>query len=168
VLRFLELDGDIGNCITGGGGSLTAMDTFKRYGGEPANYLDATPTQDPRKYELATVAALKSGVKGLIFGGNILSLGKTDIKARGLVDGLKRADIDPKKFPVVVRLSGPNQDRAEEILSELPGIESLGDSVTIEEAIKRVVERTENVESPANVEVDLMDIRKTQSMEVDQ
>jgi succinyl-CoA synthetase beta subunit len=156
VLRFIELDGEIGNCITGGGGSLMAMDVFRQFGGEPATYMDATPTQNPAKYELATVAALKTGVKGLIFGGNILSLAETDIKARGLVDGLKRAGVDPQEFPVVARLSGPNQERAEEILNELPGIESLGDSVTIEQAIRRVIDRAEDNDEPTQVDIDLV------------
>lgn len=155
VLRFMELEGDIGNCITGGGGSLMALDTFRQYDAKPSTYLDATPTQNPAKYELATLAALKSGIKGLVFGSNITSLAKTDIKARGLVNGLKRANVDPREFPVVARLAGPNQDRAEEILEELSGIESVGNSVTMEEAIKRLIDRTED-KHVTKVNVDLI------------
>jgi succinyl-CoA synthetase beta subunit/citryl-CoA synthetase large subunit len=105
-------------------------------------------------------------VKGLIFGGNILSLAKPDIKARGLVDGIKRAGVDPEEFPVVVRLAGSNQEDAEEILNEIPGIESLADSVTMEEAIERVIKRTKQIDEPVDVDVNLVPEEKNMETDV--
>ena len=90
----------------------------------------------------ATKAVLqRPGLKGLITGANFANFTGIDIKVRGVVRALKDLNVDCRRFPVVMRLCGPNQDEARRLAAEMPGLEYCDDSVTLEEAVERMVER---------------------------
>jgi succinyl-CoA synthetase beta subunit len=114
-LSYVKLDGDVGCCVNGAGLAMATMDLVKYYGGEPANFLDIGGSSNPDK----VVAALEiitsdPNVKAILF--NIFGgITRCDDVARGIVEATKRIDIKP---PIVIRLTGTNEELALEILEE--------------------------------------------------
>ena len=114
-LSFVKLDGNVGCCVNGAGLAMATMDLVKYYGGEPANFLDIGGSSNPDK----VVAALRiitsdPGVKVILF--NIFGgITRCDDVARGIVEAVGRMDIG---VPLVIRLTGTNEELAREILSE--------------------------------------------------
>ncbi len=114
-LSFVKLDGDVGCCVNGAGLAMATMDLVKYYGGDPANFLDIGGSSNPDK----VVAALEiitsdPGVKVILF--NIFGgITRCDDVARGIVEATERIDID---VPVVIRLTGTNEDIARTILAD--------------------------------------------------
>ena len=114
-LTFIKLDGNIGACVNGAGLAMATMDLIKFYGGEPANFLDIGGSSNPEK----VVNALKiitsdPNVKVIcfnIFGG----ITRCDDVANGIVTATKKIDI---KVPIVIRLTGTNEELALEILQK--------------------------------------------------
>ena len=114
-LSYVKLDGDVGCCVNGAGLAMATMDLVKYYGGEPANFLDIGGSSNPDK----VVAALEiitsdPNVKSILF--NIFGgITRCDDVARGIVEATKRIDIKP---PIVIRLTGTNEELALEILKD--------------------------------------------------
>jgi len=114
-LSYVKLDGSVGCCVNGAGLAMATMDLVKYYGGEPANFLDIGGSSNPEK----VVAALEiitsdPNVKAILF--NIFGgITRCDDVARGIVEATKRLDIEP---PIVIRLTGTNEELALEILKE--------------------------------------------------
>jgi succinyl-CoA synthetase beta subunit/citryl-CoA synthetase large subunit len=144
AIRFNELeDGDIAFMVTGGGAGLLAFDAILRAGGRPATTFDITPGRVEEKMYLATKAILsRPGLKGLIAGGNISNFIPIDVKVRGVMRALKELRLDPAIFPVVFRFDGPAGETAKALAAELPGIEYRDGATSIEDAVRRIVERT--------------------------
>jgi succinyl-CoA synthetase beta subunit len=111
----VKLDGDVGCCVNGAGLAMATMDLVKFYGGEPANFLDIGGSSNPDK----VVAALEiitsdPNVKVILF--NIFGgITRCDDVANGIVEATRRIDID---IPIVIRLTGTNEERALEILAD--------------------------------------------------
>jgi succinyl-CoA synthetase beta subunit/citryl-CoA synthetase large subunit len=143
-IRFNEFeDGDIAFMVTGGGAGLLALDAMLRYGGRPATTFDITPGRVEEKMYLATGAILaKPGLKGLLAGGNISNFIPIDVKVRGVVRALQELAVDPAAFPVVFRFDGPANEAARRAAAALPGIEYYDGATSIEDAVRRIVERT--------------------------
>jgi succinyl-CoA synthetase beta subunit len=114
-LSYVKLDGNVGCCVNGAGLAMATMDLVKYYGGEPANFLDIGGSSNPDK----VVAALEiitsdANVKAILF--NIFGgITRCDDVAHGIVEATKRIDIKP---PIVIRLTGTNEELALEILEE--------------------------------------------------
>jgi succinyl-CoA synthetase beta subunit/citryl-CoA synthetase large subunit len=93
---------------------------------------------------LATRAILSQpGLKGLIAGGNISNFIPIDVKVRGVVRALQELAVDPAAFPVVFRFDGPANEAARRAAAALPGIEYYDGATPIEDAVRRIVERTQ-------------------------
>jgi succinyl-CoA synthetase beta subunit len=144
AIRFNEFEnGDIAMMVTGGGAGLLALDTMLRGGGRPATTFDITPGRVEEKMYLATSAILaKPGLKGLLAGGNISNFIPIDVKVRGVVRALQELTVDPASFPVVFRFDGPANDVAKGLAAALPGIEYYDGATSIEDAVRRIIERT--------------------------
>jgi succinyl-CoA synthetase beta subunit len=114
-LTFIKLDGNVGCCVNGAGLAMATMDLVKHYGGEPANFLDIGGSSNPEK----VVAALKiitadPNVRAILF--NIFGgITRTDDVANGIVTATKR---NPLTLPIVIRLTGTNEEIAVKILKE--------------------------------------------------
>lgn len=114
-LSYVKLDGDVGCCVNGAGLAMATMDLVKYYGGEPANFLDIGGSSNPDK----VVAALEiitsdPNVKAILF--NIFGgITRCDDVANGIVEATRRIDI---QVPIVIRLTGTNEEKALEILEE--------------------------------------------------
>ena len=131
-LTFIKLDGNVGCCVNGAGLAMATMDLVKYYGGEPANFLDIGGSSNPDK----VVAALKiitgdPNVRAILF--NIFGgITRTDDVANGIVTATKQK---PLKLPIVIRLTGTNEEIAVKILQE-NGFSAMTD---MDEAVQRAV-----------------------------
>jgi succinyl-CoA synthetase beta subunit len=131
-LSFVKLDGDVGCCVNGSGLAMATMDLVKYYGGEPANFLDIGGSSNPDK----VVAALEiitsdPNVKVILF--NIFGgITRCDDVANGIVEATRRIDIKP---PIVIRLTGTNEDEALEILADA-GFEA---ATSMDQVVERAV-----------------------------
>lgn len=114
-LSFVKLDGDVGCCVNGAGLAMATMDLVKYYGGEPANFLDIGGSSNPEKVVAALeIITADPNVKVILF--NIFGgITRCDDVANGIVEATRRIDIKP---PIVIRLTGTNEERALEILEE--------------------------------------------------
>ncbi|MCS7245926.1 MAG: ADP-forming succinate--CoA ligase subunit beta [candidate division WOR-3 bacterium] len=112
-LSFIKLDGNIGNMVNGAGLAMATMDIIKYYGGEPANFLDVGGSSNPQKTKKALEIILSDkNVKSIfinIFGG----ITRTDDIANGIIWAYKEIEIN---VPVVVRLTGTNEEIAKDML----------------------------------------------------
>jgi succinyl-CoA synthetase beta subunit len=132
-LTFIKLDGNVGCVVNGAGLAMATMDLVKYYGGDPANFLDIGGSSNPEK----VVNALKiitsdPNVRAILF--NIFGgITRTDDVANGIVTATKQS---PLKVPIVIRLTGTNEEIALQILKE-NGFSAMTD---MDEAVKRAVE----------------------------
>jgi succinyl-CoA synthetase beta subunit len=131
-LTFIKLDGNVGCVVNGAGLAMATMDLVKYYGGDPANFLDIGGSSNPEK----VVAALRiitsdPSVKAILF--NIFGgITRTDDVANGIVTAIKQ---NPLKVPLVIRLTGTNEEIAVKILKE-NGLSAMTD---MDEAVKKAV-----------------------------
>ena len=131
-LTFIKLDGNVGCVVNGAGLAMATMDLVKYYGGEPANFLDIGGSSNPEK----VIAALRiitrdTNVKAILF--NIFGgITRTDDVANGIVAATRE---DPLTVPIVIRLTGTNEEIAVKILSE-NGFTAMTD---MDEAVQRAV-----------------------------
>ena len=131
-LTFIKLDGNVGCVVNGAGLAMATMDLVKYYGGEPANFLDIGGSSNPEK----VVAALRiitndRNVKAILF--NIFGgITRTDDVANGIVTAIKQ---NPLKVPLVIRLTGTNEEIAVRILED-NGLSAMTD---MDEAVKKAV-----------------------------
>jgi len=133
-LSFIKLDGTVGCCVNGAGLAMATMDLVKYYGGEPANFLDIGGSSNPQK----VVAALRiitadRSVRAILF--NIFGgITRCDDVANGIVQATQQL---PLKVPMVIRLTGTNEQEAVAILTRA-GYTALTD---MDEAVKQAVAR---------------------------
>jgi succinyl-CoA synthetase beta subunit len=132
-LTFIKLEGNVGCVVNGAGLAMATMDLVKYYGGEPANFLDIGGSSNPEK----VVNALKiitedPNVKAILF--NIFGgITRTDDVANGIVTATKQ---NPLKVPIVIRLTGTNEEIAMKILQD----NGFSASSDMDEAVKKAVE----------------------------
>jgi succinyl-CoA synthetase beta subunit len=132
-LSFVKLDGNIGCVVNGAGLAMATMDLVKRYGGEPANFLDIGGSSNPRKVVAALEIILSDpNVKAILF--NIFGgITRLDDVANGIVAAFN--ELKPT-VPVVIRLTGTNEKEATKILAGM----KLPTARTLDEAVKTAIE----------------------------
>jgi succinyl-CoA synthetase beta subunit len=132
-LTFIKLDGNVGCVVNGAGLAMATMDLVKYYGGEPANFLDIGGSSNPEKVVNALrIITADPNVKAILF--NIFGgITRTDDVANGIVTATKQ---NPLKVPIVIRLTGTNEEIAMKILQE-NGFSASSDMDT---AVKSAVE----------------------------
>jgi len=131
-LTFIKLEGNIGCVVNGAGLAMATMDLVKLYGGEPANFLDIGGSSNPEKVTTAMEIVLEDPkVKAILF--NIFGgITRCDDVANGLVESLSKMDI---KVPIVVRLTGTNEEKGRQILAPT----KLVPAASMSEAVKKAV-----------------------------
>ena len=132
-LTFIKLDGDVGCVVNGAGLAMATMDLVKYYGGEPANFLDIGGSSNPEKVVSALrIITADANVKAILF--NIFGgITRTDDVANGIVTATKG---NPLKVPIVIRLTGTNEELALKILKD----NGFSASSDMDEAVKQAVE----------------------------
>ena len=133
-LSFVKLDGSVGCCVNGAGLAMATMDLVKYYGGEPANFLDIGGSSNPDKVVAALeIITADPNVKVILF--NIFGgITRCDDVARGIVEAAGRIDI---RVPLVIRLTGTNEELAREILADA-GFEAVASMDEVVQAAVRV------------------------------
>ena len=131
-LTFIKLDGNVGCVVNGAGLAMATMDLVKFYGGEPANFLDIGGSSNPEKVVNALrIITSDPNVKAILF--NIFGgITRTDDVANGIVQATK---LNPLKVPIVIRLTGTNEEIAMKILTQ-NGFTASSD---MDEAVKKAV-----------------------------
>jgi succinyl-CoA synthetase beta subunit len=131
-LTFIKLDGNVGCVVNGAGLAMATMDLVKYYGGDPANFLDIGGSSNPEKVVSALrIITSDKNVKAILF--NIFGgITRTDDVANGIVTAIKQ---NPLKVPLVIRLTGTNEEIALKILQE-NGLSAMTD---MDEAVKKAV-----------------------------
>ncbi len=131
-LTFIKLDGNVGCVVNGAGLAMATMDLVKYYGGEPANFLDIGGSSNPEKVVSALrIITSDPNVKAILF--NIFGgITRTDDVANGIVTAIKQS---PLKVPLVIRLTGTNEEIAVQIL-EKNGLSAMTD---MDEAVRKAV-----------------------------
>ncbi|OYD17086.1 succinate--CoA ligase subunit beta [candidate division WOR-3 bacterium JGI_Cruoil_03_44_89] len=116
-LSYIPLSGYIGCVVNGAGLAMATMDLIKKYGGEPANFLDIGGSSSPEKVEKAlSILLLDKNVRVIffnIFGG----ITRCDDVASGVIRATESMKIG---LPMVARLTGTNEDEARQILKNSP------------------------------------------------
>ena len=134
-LTYVSLDGDVGIIGNGAGLCMGTLDLVQRAGGRPANFCDIGGGAKAEVVENAlAVILMNPKVKGVlinVFGG----ITRGDEVARGVVTARDNLNM---KLPLVVRMSGTNEEEGREILKR-NGIEP---GVSGWEAAKKIVELT--------------------------
>jgi succinyl-CoA synthetase beta subunit len=112
-LTYVSLDGDIGIVGNGAGLCMGTLDLVQRAGGSAANFCDIGGGARAEVVENAlTVILMNKKVRGILF--NVFGgITRGDEVARGLV---KARDDLGIRLPLVVRLSGTNEEEGRAIL----------------------------------------------------
>jgi len=133
-LSYVALEGSVGCIVNGAGLAMATMDMVKTYGGTPANFLDIGGSSRPDKVITALNIILRDkNVRSILF--NIFGgITRCDDVARGLVAAFNEMKLD---LPIVVRLTGTNEEEARVILNEIP---SLHTAETMDDAVKKAIE----------------------------
>jgi succinyl-CoA synthetase beta subunit len=131
-LTFIKLEGNVGCVVNGAGLAMATMDLVKYYGGDPANFLDIGGSSNPEKVVNALrIITSDPNVKAILF--NIFGgITRTDDVANGIVTAIKE---NPLKVPLVIRLTGTNEEIAVKILTA-NGLSAMTD---MDEAVKKAV-----------------------------
>ena len=132
-LTFIKLDGDVGCVVNGAGLAMATMDLVKYYGGDPANFLDIGGSSNPEKVVNALrIITADPNVKAILF--NIFGgITRTDDVANGIVTATKA---NPLKVPIVIRLTGTNEELAMKILTENGFTASKDMDEAVQQAVK--------------------------------
>jgi succinyl-CoA synthetase beta subunit len=133
-LNYVKLDGKIGCIVNGAGLAMATMDLIKHFGGEPANFLDigggAKSDQVAQALKLIVSDRNVNTIFINIFGGIV----RCDLVAEGILKALEQF---PKwNTPIVIRLSGTNEERARELLKGT----QLIPAATMSEGARKAVE----------------------------
>lgn len=115
-LTYVHLaGGNVGICGNGAGLVMTTMDVVKRAGGTPNNFLDFGGSATQEGVEKGLIAILRDpDVQGIfvnVFGG----ITRTDVVARGIVESYDKL---PRQVPIVIRLTGTNEEIAKQIFAD--------------------------------------------------
>ena len=134
-LNYVKLDGRIGCIVNGAGLAMGTMDIVKHYGGEPANFLDlgggAKAQEVTNALKIITGDPSVNTIFFNIFGGIV----RCDLVADGILTALK--SFPDWNLPIVVRLSGTNEEKAREMLK---GTANLIPVATMSEGAQKAVE----------------------------
>ncbi len=134
-LTYVSLDGDIGIIGNGAGLCMSTLDLVQRAGGRAANFCDIGGGAKAEVVENAlAVILMNPKVKGVlinVFGG----ITRGDEVAKGIITARDNLQM---KLPLVVRLSGTNEEEGRAVLTQ-NGIEP---GVNAWEAAQKIVELT--------------------------
>jgi succinyl-CoA synthetase beta subunit len=117
-IAYVHLSGgNIGVMGNGAGLVMTTMDVISRAGGKPNNFLDIGGAATTEVVEDELMLILKDPlVEGIflnVFGGIV----RCDMVAEGILNAYAKL---PRKVPIVLRMTGTNEDKARKLLEGTP------------------------------------------------
>lgn len=114
-LSYVGLDGNIGCIINGAGLAMATMDMIKHVDGEPANFLDIGGGASPERVTKAFNLVLSDDKVDAILVNIFAGINRCDWVAEGVIQAMEKLDV---RVPVIVRLSGTNEEKGRQILDE--------------------------------------------------
>ena len=114
-LSYVGLDGNIGCLINGAGLAMATMDMIHHAGGEPANFLDIGGGASSERVATSIELVLSDDSVEAILINIFAGINRCDWVAQGIVDLLNKRNVE---VPLVVRLSGTNVEKGQEILKD--------------------------------------------------
>ncbi len=136
-LSYIKLSGNVGCIVNGAGLAMATMDIIKHYGGEPANFLDVGGSSSPEKMANAMELVTQDPNVRVIFVNIFGGITRCDDIAKGLLEAKEKLALS---CPVVVRLTGTNEEIAKKMLSGT----TLYFAETMAEGAKRAIELAGN------------------------
>ena len=130
---FVKLDGDIAVIGNGAGLTLTGMDMIKLNGGEPATFLDIGGGASAEVIKKALDLVIDYDPVKVIFLNVLGGITRADDVARGIIKALEESK---RKVPLVIRLTGTNEEEGQKLLSEA----GVSFETSMENAAKKAVE----------------------------
>jgi len=113
-LAFVELDGDIGVIGNGAGLVMATIDLVKKYGGNPADFCDVGGGANADHVAAALDIIQSSEKVKSVFINILAGITRCDEVAKGILEVKKVVGL---KKPLVIRMSGTNQEEGKRILS---------------------------------------------------
>jgi succinyl-CoA synthetase beta subunit/citryl-CoA synthetase large subunit len=139
AIRYTEVPGDIALFVSGGGAGLLQHDLMLAAGGRPANHSDLSPASVDKPAALFDAMFSNPDAKGLLIGINYLQLLPCTLVIEALLLSIKRNAVDPRRFPIVVRVFGPKEDEARSLAATVPGIHYLPHGASLEDGVRKIV-----------------------------
>ncbi|ATX67548.1 ATP-grasp domain-containing protein [Roseinatronobacter bogoriensis] len=153
MVRYTELDGNIGMFVGGGGAGLHQHDLILAAGGRPANHTDAS-TQNPDKVrELIDVILDNPQVKSLFISWHYQQMAQIDKRVIPALEALTARGIDAREFPVVIRMFGQGEEAARSAAAAIPGVHYLPHGAPMTDGIDLIVRLTAKARSQTQMEV---------------
>jgi succinyl-CoA synthetase beta subunit len=142
--QYVELDGDIGLLVGGGGAGLYIHDVILALGGRPANHCVTPPTSSNTQKLKEVIRAILDNprLQGLLIGFNFAQMARADIRIEALAEVLRERDLTRVTLPIVVRLFGPGEEQARKVAADFPNITYLARGTSLFEACRVIVEKT--------------------------
>ncbi len=113
-LAFVELEGDIGIIGNGAGLVMATIDLVKYYGGNPANFCDVGGGANADHVAAALDVIQSSEKVRAVFVNILAGITRCDEVAKGILEVKKVLGL---KKPLVIRMSGTNQEEGKTILA---------------------------------------------------
>lgn len=147
---YFDLPGDIAVLSSGGGVSLTALDSLIKAGGKPANFTEYSGNPPKEKVaKLTKIVLSKPNIHGLWVIGTVVA-NFTDIyeTLSGLIEGLRQAQVELGKkfdFPIVIRRGGPRVEEAYEMLKTITdfNLTLLGPETSVAQAAQVMAQKAQ-------------------------
>ncbi len=114
-INYVALDGSVGCIVNGAGLSMATMDAIAFAGGRAANFLDVGGGASPDKVANAFRIVLKDGNVRAVLVNIFAGINRCDWVAQGILQAAAEQEFD---VPVVVRLSGTNEEEGRRLLAE--------------------------------------------------
>lgn len=139
--QYVELEGDIGLLVGGGGAGLYQHDLLLELGGRPANHCVTPPTgTDNRKLKAVLSAILDNpNLRGLLIGFNFAQMARTDIRVRTLIELLYEKGERTAHLPIVIRLFGAGEPESRAMTAGRPNIHYVPRGTSLKEAARLIV-----------------------------
>jgi succinyl-CoA synthetase beta subunit len=130
---YVKLAGNIAVIGNGAGLTLSGMDLLKLYGGEPATFLDIGGGASQENIARALNMVISDSDVEVVFLNVLGGITRADDVARGVLDVLEASE---RKVPLVIRLTGTNEEEGQRILTEA----GVSYETSMEAAAKKAVE----------------------------
>ena len=123
VIKYIELDGDIGILANGAGLTMTTMDVVRHHSGKPANFCEIGGEAYTKAHTALEMVLDKPGVKSLV-----VNFCGAFARCEVMMDGLLNAwdDLTPD-IPVFFSIAGTGDKEAIAMLKDRLGLEPYPD-----------------------------------------
>ena len=123
VIKYIELDGDVGVLANGAGLTMTTMDVIRHHGGKPANFCEIGGAAYTKAQTALEMVLDKPGVKSLVvnFCG---AFARCEVMMEGLLNAWDALKPD---VPVFFSIAGTGDEEAIQMLKDRLGIEPYPD-----------------------------------------